>query len=159
MARIDFDSSQVPNRPSPNLLPAGDYKAILRCSELRDTRALDGKYWEFMFQIVDGPRMGSMVTDRLNWANRNETAVQIGKWKMAQICKAVGKPTIQDTMELENLPLIISVVQRQQRDSDRTNNEITDYKPCPDQPAPVAQVVTRSNRLGNYFQRGASLGS
>ncbi len=120
---------------------------------------MDGKYWDFMFQIIDGPNSGSMVTDRLNWVNRNDMAVQIGKWKMAQICKAVGKPTIQDTIELERLPLIITVVQRKQRDSDRINNEISDYKPCPDQTSPAVPGVNRSNRLGNFTQRGPNFGS
>ena len=159
MARIDFDSSQVPDRPSQSLLPAGDYQVILRNSELRDTRAMDGQYWEFTFQVIDGPRKGATVIDRLNWKNKNEVAVQIGHWKLGRICKSVGKEVIQDTRELENLPLLITVVQRKQRDGDRTNNEITDYQPCPDQPAPVVPGVNRSTRLGNYFQRGASLGS
>jgi hypothetical protein len=154
MARIDFDSSQVPDRPSQSLLPAGDYQAILRNSELRDTRAMDGQYWEFVFQVIDGPRKGATITDRLNWMNRNETAVQIGRWKMAQICKAVGKPAIQDTRELENLPLIISVVQRKQRDSDRVNNEVTGYKPSPGQYPPAAPGANQTLRMGNFPQFG-----
>ena len=155
MARIDFDSSQVPDRPSQSLLPAGDYQVILRNSELRDTRAMDGQYWEFTFQVIDGPRKGATVIDRLNWKNKNEVAVQIGHWKLGRICKSVGKEVIQDTRELENLPLLITVVQRKQRDGDRVNNETTDYKPCPSQPSPSSAGVNLPPKPVNFPQYGS----
>lgn len=160
MARIDFDSTQVPDRPQNSLIPKGDYVAVMVRSELRDTRAMDGRYLECVFRIIEGPYSGRHQTDRLITKHDSKPiAVEMGKGRLKKVCKAVGKPAVQDSNELENLPLIISVVQRKQRDSDRINNEIVDYKPCPDQRPPAAPGSIRSSRLSNFPNRGSNFGS
>lgn len=155
MARIDFDSTQVPDMPQNSLIPKGDYVAVMVRSELRDTRAMDGRYLECVFRIIEGPYSGRHQTDRLIRKHDSKPfAVEMGMGKLKKICNAVGKPAVQDSNELENLPLIICVEQRKQRDSDRINNEIVDYKPCPDQRPPAALGANQPPRTGNFSPFG-----
>ena len=156
MARIDFDSSQVPDMPQTSLIPKGDYVAVMVRSELRETRAMDGSYLECEFRIIEGPYSGRHQTDRLIREHHSKPfAVLMGTGKLKKVCNAVGKPAVQDSNELENLPLIICVEQRKQRDRDRVNNEIVDYKPCPDQRPPVAPGVNLPPKPVNFPQYGS----
>jgi hypothetical protein len=156
MARIDFDSNQVPDMTQTILVPNGDYVAVMVRSELRETRAMDGKYLECVFRIIEGPYSGRHQTARLITEHDSKPfAVEMGKGKLKRFCCAVGKPLVQDSDELENLPLIICVEQRKQRDSDRVNNEIVDYKPCPDQRPPVASGVNLPLKPVNFPQYGS----
>jgi hypothetical protein len=65
----------------------------------------------------------------LNIVHQNVTAANIAKAELASICRAVGVITPQDSTELHNLPLIITVQLRRRDDTGELTNRIRGYAP------------------------------
>jgi hypothetical protein len=128
MANLNgFDANQV--EPAANLepLPAGKYLAAITDSEMAPTKAGNGHYLKLAFQILDGPYKGRFVWARLNLVNASPTAVQIARGELSAICRAVGILAPKDSVELHNLPLVISVRCKKRADTGEINNEISGY--------------------------------
>lgn len=156
MARIDFDSTRVPDMQPNGLIPKGEYQALMVHSELKDTRAMDGAYLEGKFRITDGPYSGIEISDRFIMNHRTKPlAIAMGQSKLKKFCRALGRSAAQDSNELENQPLIICVEQRKQRESDRVSNEIVDYKPLPSQRPTAVPGAPMGNGPGGFQKFGA----
>ncbi len=64
------------------------------------------------FRIIDGEKVGRMIFTNLNWVNKSDVAVRIGKGDMKSIVIAVGLPgdyDLEDTDDLHTIPLKIKV--------------------------------------------------
>lgn len=113
------ESSDRPN----SIIPAGDYQAVLISSTKKQTKAGDGAYLAWDFQILQGEFKNSHVFTNLNIWNKNEKAVQIAKADLSAMCKATGILTPNDSSELCNIPVVITVKVKGDQ------NEISGYKP------------------------------
>lgn len=122
-----FDASQVEPAGEFEPIPAGKYVAIITHSEMKPTRSGTGRYLELTFQIVEGQYKGRMLWARLNLENPNPTAVQIARGELSAICRAVGVMAPKDSVELHNLPLVVSVRCKRREDTDEITNEIKGY--------------------------------
>lgn len=122
-----FDANQV--EPSSNFepIPAGKYAAAITESEMKTTKAGTGNYLALTFQILDGPFKGRLQWARLNLNNPNAQAVQIARAELSAICRAVGVLAPNDSVELHNLPLVITVRCKKRKDTDEIVNEISGY--------------------------------
>lgn len=108
-------------------LPAGKYVAMITDSEMKPTKANDGAYLRLTFQVLDGPFKNRCVWARLNLQNRNQTAVQIARAELSAICRAVGVMAPKDSCELHNLPLVITVRCRKNKETGELGNEVRGY--------------------------------
>lgn len=108
-------------------VPASKYLAIITASEMKDTKAGTGQFLELTFQIVDGVFKGRNLWARLNLDNPNETAVKIAQAELSAICHAVGVMQPKDSVELQNLPMIITVKCKKRDDTGEITNEIKGY--------------------------------
>lgn len=104
-----FDANQVPEQMEFSALPAGQYVVIATASEMKPTRNGNGEYLQFTFEVLDGPCKGRKLWDRLNLKNQNQTAVDIAQRALGAICRAVGVPKPNDSAELHNKPLLVTV--------------------------------------------------
>lgn len=82
-------------------LPAGEYSAIIIECELKETKAQDGHYLSFKYQIADGEYEGRYVFDIMNIKNKSDKATQIGLTQLNNLNKAIGKQ-IKDTSDCLN---------------------------------------------------------
>ena len=130
-----FDARTVEPMDTFEPIPAGKYIAAITASEMKPTRAGDGSYLELQFQVVEGEHKGRLLWSRLNLDNRNELAVKIARAQLASICKAVGVLTPNDSTELHDLPLQVTVRLKKREDTGDLTNEIVGYakKPSPGQ--------------------------
>jgi len=128
MAKLDFDARTVEPQKSFEPLPAGNYLAAISASEMKTTKTGDGAYLELTFSVIDGPCKGRKIWARLNLRNPNPQAVQIAKSELSAICHAVGVMTPRDSVELHNLPLIVTVKCKKREDNGDIVNEISGYK-------------------------------
>jgi hypothetical protein len=64
---------------------------------------------------------------RLNLDNPNATAVKIARAELSAICRAVGVMAPGDSVELHDLPLVISVKCKKRADTGEITNEIKGY--------------------------------
>jgi len=90
-------------------IPAGEYDVEIVKSEIKDTKAGDGKRLLLQFKVLNGEYKGRIVFNGLNIVNPNPTAVEISMKELRSICDAVGKAQVSDSAELHAIPLKIVV--------------------------------------------------
>ena len=120
-----FDANKV--EPNGNVIPQGDYDAVILDSKWEQTKKNNGKYLHLKLQIINGQYQNRIVFDRLNLQNPNAQAVQIAKATLSAICRAVNVLTPQDSAELHNRPLRITVVCKTDPEYG-VSNEVKAYK-------------------------------
>lgn len=105
-------------------LPNGNYEAIITAAELKAAKTGNGEYLEVVFEIIEGIHTGRKIWNYLNIKNKSDIASKIARQQLASICKAIGLMNPQDTSELLDKPLVITVRIDKQ---DTTRNKITAY--------------------------------
>ena len=127
MANLNFNANNVDPQDVFDPIPAGKYLAIITESEMKPTKSGNGSYLELKFQIIEGEYKGRLLWSRLNLNNPNQLTVQIAQGELSAICRAVGVMTPNDSVELHNLPLLVTVKCRKREDTGEIVNEIKGY--------------------------------
>ena len=122
-----FNAHDVDPAADFEAIPAGKYLAVITESEMKPTKSGNGSYLEIVFQVLEGEYKGRLLWSRLNLDNPNELAVQIARGELSAICRAVGVMQPKDSIELHNLPLLVSVKCKRREDSGDVVNEIRGY--------------------------------
>jgi hypothetical protein len=128
MANLNgFNAAQVEPSQDFEPIPAGKYLAVITETEMKPTKNGSGQYLQLAFQILDGPFKGRFVWARLNLNNSNPTTVQIARQELSAICRAVGVMTPGDSVELHNIPLVVTVKLKKRDDTGELTNEVKGY--------------------------------
>jgi hypothetical protein len=129
MANLNgFNANEIePNTPF-EPLPAGKYLAAITASEMKPTKRGDGSYVELEFTVLDGPCKDRKVWDRLCINHPNDLTQKIARGSLSAICRAVGVMQPRDSVDLHNLPLVISVKCRKREDNGEITNEVKGYE-------------------------------
>ena len=147
MAILNFNANEVEPSKAFDPIPAGKYIAVITDSEMKETRAGTGRYLQLEFEVTDGEFAGRKLWARLNIENQNAEAVRMARADLSAICRAVNVLTPGDSADLHNLPLVIKVHVRKDKNTGEITNDIrgyeskASYKPEPKQaPATAAQA-------------------
>ncbi len=138
MANLNgFNAQEVDPAVGFDPIPAGNYLAVITETEMKPTKAGGGKYLQLTFQILEGEFKGRLVWARLNLENANATTVKIARAELSAICRAVGVMAPKDSVELQNLPLVIKVGCKKRQDTGELTNVLKGYerKGAPASPA------------------------
>jgi hypothetical protein len=138
-----FDANQIEPSKEFDPLPAGKYPAVVTDSEMKANKAGTGSYLSLTFELTDGPFKGRKLWTRLNLNHPNAQAVQIAQAELSAICRAVGVLAPNDSVELHNLPLVVSVKCKKRDDTGEITNEIKGY--CKKESAPPATTQASAN--------------
>ena len=122
-----FNAHEVEPNSSFDPIPADKYVAMIVESEVKPTKTGNGSYLQFTFQILEGPYKGRLLWTRLNMDHPNQQTVQIARGELSAICRALGVMTPNDSVELHNLPLVITVRCKKRADTGEITNEIKGY--------------------------------
>jgi Protein of unknown function (DUF669) len=122
-----FDARNVEPTNDFEPIPAGKYLAMIIESESKPNKNGTGSYLQLTFQVIDGPYKNRFVWAHLNLDHPNETAVKIARGELSAICRAVGIMAPRDSVELHNLPLLITVKCKKRQDTGEIANEIKGY--------------------------------
>lgn len=122
-----FNANNVEPATDFSPIPEGKYLAVITESQEKPTKAQTGTYLELTFEIIEGEHKGRKIWSRLNINNPSAQAVQIAQSELSSICRAVGVMTPQDSAELHNLPLTITVKCKTREDNGALTNEIKGY--------------------------------
>ena len=126
MAQLNFNAAEI-DTTSRDAIPSGTYEAVVTASEMRATKNGLGMGINLTFEILsEGPAKGRKVFAWINYENASAKAQQIGREELASLCRAVGVTELDDTVQLHNLPLLITVGLDR---NDPTKNVIKAYKP------------------------------
>jgi len=117
MAELSFDATQVQPQQEFDLLPAGKYLAQVIDSEVVPTKAGTGQMLKLTFEIMDGEYANRRLWARLNIANENAQAQQIGVTKLT------------DSLELHEKPVLVTVKVRKAKPGDTygDSNDVTGF--------------------------------
>ena len=152
MAILNFNANEVEPSKAFDPIPAGKYVAVITDSEMKDTRAGTGRYLQLEFEITDGEFAGRKLWSRLNIENQNAEAVRLARADLSAICRAVNVLTPSDSIDLHNLPLVIKVHCRKDKNTGEITNDIrgyeskANYKPEPKQ-APATPMAAQTTRV------------
>lgn len=135
-----FNAADVPPTQF-DVLPAGEYEAVIVASELKPTQNGGGKYLKLELQILSGEYQNRKLFDNLNIENKNAQAVTIARGTLSAICRSVGVLTPHDSSELHNKPMRIKVKVQPARDGYDESNKIVAYKPRQTGPATVQSAA------------------
>jgi hypothetical protein len=122
-----FNANDVEPASDFEAIPAGKYLAVITESEVKANKSGSGSYLQLTFQVVEGEYRNRYLWARLNLENANATAVKIARAELSAICRAVGILVPNDSVELHNLPLVISVKTKKRADTGELTNEIKGY--------------------------------
>ena len=129
MANINgFDANDVNPDVGFDPVPAGKYTAAITASEMKQTKTKDGSYLELELTILEGDYKDRKVWARLNLDNKSEKAVQIARGQLSAVCRAVGVMTPQDSVELHNIPLVITVGCKKNPQTEEITNEVKKFE-------------------------------
>lgn len=115
MVAITFNAAQHEPAAALDPIPAAWYTAMLAESDYKDCSAAakdpQGKFYNFVFEIADGPYKGRKVYQNYNVVNINQQAVDIAFKDLSAFYHAIGAETenITSTEQLHNRPLEIKV--------------------------------------------------
>ncbi|MEK7269858.1 MAG: DUF669 domain-containing protein [Planctomycetota bacterium] len=127
MANLNgFDANQVQPATDFEPLPPGKYVAVLMESDLKATKSKNGRYLELSFQILEGEYQGRKLWSRLNLENPSQEAVRIARSELSSLCRAVGVLSPKDSVELHDIPLVLTVRQKVGTDGE-VRNEVKGY--------------------------------
>jgi len=128
MANLNgFNATEVEPTTSFEPLPAGKYLAAITESEMKPTKSGSGSYLQLTFTILEGEYKNRVLWARLNLNNPNATAVKIARSELSAICHAVGVMQPRDSVDLHNLPLMITIKLKKRDDTGELTNEIKGY--------------------------------
>jgi len=128
MANLNgFDARTVDPAADFEPIPAGKYLAAITESEMKETKNGSGQYLQLTFTVLEGEYKNRVLWARLNLDNPNATAVKIARAELSAVCHAVGVMAPKDSIELHNLPLVITVKLKKRQDTDELTNEIKGY--------------------------------
>ncbi|MCO6438165.1 MAG: DUF669 domain-containing protein [Phycisphaerae bacterium] len=128
MANLNgFDASTVEPAAGFDPIPVGKYLAMITESSMKPTKSGVGNYLEITFQVIDGEHKGRLLWARLNLDNPSATAVKIARAELSAICRAVGVMAPKDSVELHNVPLVITVAHKKRADTGEITNVIKGY--------------------------------
>jgi hypothetical protein len=130
MANLNgFDATQVEPNAGFDPIPAGKYLAAITESEMKPTKNGSGSYLQLTLTVLEGEHKGRVLWARLNLNNPNATAVKIARAELSAVCHAVGVMQPRDSVELHNIPLLITVKLKKRSDNDELTNEIKGFEP------------------------------
>ena len=128
MANLNgFNANEVEPTAPFEPLPAGKYLAAITASETKATKKGDGSYLQLEFTVLDGDCKGRKVWDRLCINHPNDLTQKIARGNLSAICRAVGVMQPGDSVELHNLPVVITVKCKKRQDNGEIANEIKGY--------------------------------
>jgi hypothetical protein len=104
-----FDANNVEPNAGFDPIPAGKYVAAITASAIKPTKNGKGEYLELEMEVLEGPFKGRKLRDRLTLKHTNTQTVEFAKGTLSAICRAVSVLRPRDSVELHNLPLVVSV--------------------------------------------------
>ena len=125
MASINFNAAAVQPSSHEPVAP-GTYEAVIVNSESQAMKSGNGMGFNFEFEIVSGTMQGRKVFVWITYEHRTSPDAQrIGQEQLSAMCRAVGITQLNDTAQLHNLPMLITVALDKK---DPTRNVLKNYK-------------------------------
>jgi len=146
MANLNgFNAHEVEPNVGFEPIPAGKYLCVITNTEMKPTKNGAGEYLEIEMDVIEGAFKGRKVWDRLTLKHPNELTVRIARGTLSSICRAVGVMAPKDSIELHNLPFVVSVGCKKREDTGDLTNVVKGYAKRGNAPTAASQSAAPSN--------------
>lgn len=127
MAQLgSFDAEAVNPDAGYTPVPPNVYTMIVTHTEIKASKNKPtNRYLSVEHTITEGDFKNRKITNLLNLWNDNPDAVRISEAMLSQLCRAVGKMKIEDTVELHGIPFQAKV--SVDAKGDKPQNRIDEY--------------------------------
>lgn len=111
MANLNgFDANNTPDAPSFQPLPVGKYVCAILESPMRPSRKNPSNLnLNLKWGVVEGKFQRRTFFQNITFRNTNPDAQAIGHGQLKNICIAVGKPKVNSSEELHNIPVVVTL--------------------------------------------------
>jgi len=126
MPELDFDIADyaAPELSNFDPLPKGDYNAMITSSDVKETKAGNGRYVELVIEITDGNFARRKIWDRLNVDHADTETEKRARGQLRSVSDACGISQLQSTEQLHDIPFKLSLeIDRR----DPTRNKVRGY--------------------------------
>lgn len=110
-----------------DVIPPGEYPAVVTKSEMKPTRDGTGQRLNLTVQICSGPFQNRLVFDGLNVKNKSAQCQAIGLSQLKALCVAVNVPDPKVSEELHDKAMIVKLKIGKDQNGN-PNNEVVAYK-------------------------------
>lgn len=127
-----FDATKVDPLAERKVLPEGKYQAVIVESAKERTKDGTSEYLRLRYQVIAGEHRGSTIEDRLMIWHPSEDAVRYARARLSAICRAVNVLQLRDSVQLHNIPLVLSVGVKpwtNGQGQSKLGNEVRGYEP------------------------------
>jgi hypothetical protein len=133
-SKLKFDD--VPEGGAFEPLPEGWYKMLIESVEDKENKKGTGRYLKLALSVVGEKFKNRKVFDNLNYQHENEVAERIGKAKLKELCRAIGKDiaTLKDEAELCNKTLFCKLSVRPESGQYAASNNVVQFKALEEAP-------------------------
>ena len=163
MAQMHFNTEGVDTESRFTPAPPGKYTLLITDSTIKASKAdAANRYAAFTAEIVSNESKGRKLFLNFNLWHKKQDVTRMAEQDFARLCKACGKTSVQDTVELHNIPFeaLIDV----KVDERGSNNYVKEYiyekpqavggvapvaSPAKAAPAQTAQAVSAGVPWGN----------
>jgi len=139
--QLNFNAATVEPKASFDVIPSGDYTAMITSSEAKPTKSGTGTILNLRIDILEGEFKGRIIFAGLNVFNQNPTAQQIAQAELSAICHATGVMQLNDSSQLHNRPMKIKVGIQPAKDGYDAKNVIKGYSSLSSAPVQVSQTA------------------
>ena len=111
MTSINFNTDSVEPSQDFDLLPAGQYMAVVSKSEVKTNSKGDGQYIKAELSIIDGPFKNRKVWHNLSFTLSDPAKEMNARRNLKKFTDALGvRGVVESTEQLHDLPLLIDVI-------------------------------------------------
>jgi hypothetical protein len=130
MANLNgFNANEVEPSTTFDPIPAGKYLAAVTSSEMKPTKTGNASYLQLTFTVLEGKYKDRLVWARLCLNHSNQETVRIARSQLSAICRAIGVLQPRDSVDLHNVPLVITVKVKKNEQTGDLINEVKGFEP------------------------------
>jgi hypothetical protein len=123
-----FQTSDLPEGRSYDLIPEGWYTATITKADLGQTKSGTGQKIDLRYDITGPAHQGRVVFASLNIRNQSQKAEEIGRQQLGDLMRAIGLAKVQDTDELIGGTLSIKIKIKPAENGYEARNEVSGVK-------------------------------
>jgi len=143
MDDLNINLDEIPNSPTYEQLPAGDYVVEIEDAKILDTKSMTGKRLSLKYKVKQGDFADRVIFQNLNIINPSDVAQKIAREQLKKLCSAIGKfGNLGSPFELIGYPLKVTYA-----DNKRGDREVRKYESILGATAGKPTVVTKKETV------------
>jgi hypothetical protein len=148
MVQISFNPSEAKSMDEIGFdpIPAGQYKAIVTEADAVVPKSGDGSMIKMKLQIVEGEHKDRLLFENLCVEHSKQKVAEIAQARLRQYCEAMNLSVLNDTEQLLNKPVLVTIKVTPPRDGFDAGNSVTRVE-ATQAPKATGSAATAKQRL------------